>query len=181
MRLSRYSRERRLKVRRKYAVYPMGPEHVRLFDDFVIDTARGCLLHAGRPVHLRPQAFSALVYLASNRGRLITKGQLTAQVWEGRAVTDDSIVQCISDIRQALGDDNGSRLRTIRGRGYIFESDSIEVTPAPPVPGPAAPASFHKRPWIRVAFAVGGAALLTTFAVATFPRSSPASSAPPPS
>jgi Tol biopolymer transport system component/DNA-binding winged helix-turn-helix (wHTH) protein len=154
----------------------MGTEHVRLFDDFVIDTARGCLLHAGRPVHLRPQAFSALVYLASNRGRLITKGQLTAEVWEGRAVTDDSIVQCISDIRQALGGDNGSRLRTIRGRGYIFESDSIEAAPAPLVPGPAAPASFHKRPWIRVAFVVVGAALVTILAAATFPRGSRASS-----
>jgi Tol biopolymer transport system component/DNA-binding winged helix-turn-helix (wHTH) protein len=154
----------------------MGAEHVHLFDDFVIDTARGCLLHAGRPVHLRPQAFSALVYLASNRGRLITKGQLTTEVWEGRAITDDSIVQCISDIRQALGGDNGSRLRTIRGRGYIFEIDSIEAPPALSVPGPVAPDSFYKRPWVRVAFAVGGVAALVTTLAAAFTRGSRVSS-----
>jgi Tol biopolymer transport system component/DNA-binding winged helix-turn-helix (wHTH) protein len=157
----------------------MGPEQVHLFDDFAIDTARGCLLQAGRPVHLRPQAFAALVYLACNRGRLITKGQLTTEVWDGRAVTDDSIVQCIGDIRQALGDGNGSRLRTIRGRGYIFESDSMEVTPALPVPGPVAPAESHTRARMRAAFTVGGVvAIVTGVAVATFMRGSPAAPDP---
>jgi TolB-like protein/DNA-binding winged helix-turn-helix (wHTH) protein/Tfp pilus assembly protein PilF len=99
----------------------MGDEKLQLFSDYVLDTARGCLLHAGRPVHLRPQAYRALKFLAENRGRLITKDQLIEEVWEGRAVTDDSLVQCLRDVRHALGDNTAQILRTERGRGYIFD------------------------------------------------------------
>lgn len=38
------------------------------------------------------------------------------------AVTDDSLVQCLRDVRRALGPLAGRYLRTERGRGYIFES-----------------------------------------------------------
>ncbi|MEJ7577570.1 MAG: winged helix-turn-helix domain-containing protein [Pyrinomonadaceae bacterium] len=69
----------------------MGDETVHLFGDYVLDMARGCLLRAGRPVHLRPQAYRMLKYLADNRGRLVSKDQLIEEVWEGRAVTDDSL------------------------------------------------------------------------------------------
>src|SRR5687767_7728858 len=100
----------------------MGDEKLHLFGDYVLDTARGQLLRAGRPVHLRPQAYMALKYLAENRGRLITKDQLIGEVWEGRAVSDDSLVQCLRDVRRALGDGADQYLRTERGRGYIFDT-----------------------------------------------------------
>jgi len=99
----------------------MSDERLHLFGQYVLDTARGCLLNAGRPVHLRPQAYRALKFLAENRGRLITKDQLVEEVWERRAVTDDSVVQCLRDVRHALGDNTGQILRTERGRGYIFD------------------------------------------------------------
>ena len=125
---------------------------IRLFDDFVVDRARGCLLHAGRPVHLRPQAFTALEDLAASRGRLVTKGQLTTEVWNGRAVTDDSLVQCIGDIRRALGDEKGHRLRTVRGRGYILELEGTE-TRAAATPGAVATQPTTPRLRIGVVFA----------------------------
>ena len=83
----------------------MGDERLHLFEDYELDRLRGCLLRAGRPVHLRPQAYKALKYLAENAGRLVTKDQLIAEIWEGRAVTDDSLVQCLRDVRQALGEE----------------------------------------------------------------------------
>ena len=103
-----------------------GGEKLHLFGEYVLDTARGCLLRAGRPVHLRPQAYKALKFLTENRGRLVSKDRLIEQVWEGRAVTDDSLVQCLRDVRQALGEGGGQYLRNERGRGYIFDPEAGE-------------------------------------------------------
>jgi len=102
----------------------MGEEKLHLFGDYVLDTARGSLLRAGQSVHLRPQAFKTLKYLVENRGRLISKDQLIEEVWEGRAVTDDSLVQCLRDVRHALGEGSNQYLRNERGRGYIFDAET---------------------------------------------------------
>ena len=102
----------------------MGGEKLYLFGEYVLDSTRGCLLRAGRPVHLRPQAYKALKYLAENRGRLVSKDRLIEEVWEGRAVTDDSLVQCLRDVRHALGEGGTQYLRNERGRGYIFDPDA---------------------------------------------------------
>lgn len=103
----------------------MGDEKLQLFGEFELDRARGCLLRAGRPVHLRPQAYKALKYLAENRGRLVSKDELIDEVWGGRAVTDDSLVQCLKAVRQALGEGSEKYLRTERGRGYIFDLEAV--------------------------------------------------------
>ena len=100
----------------------MTDQKLHLFGDYVLDLTRGTLLREGQPVHLRPQAYRALKYLAENSGRLISKDQLIDEVWEGRAVTDDSLVQCLRDVRQALGEEGNRYLRNERGRGYIFDA-----------------------------------------------------------
>ena len=41
-------------------------------------------------------------------------------VWPGVFVSDDSIGQCIKDIRRALGDDEKQMLRTVPRRGFLF-------------------------------------------------------------
>src|SRR6188768_3354115 len=94
---------------------------IALFGRFELDRRRGHLLCAGDPVHLRPQAYEVLDYLVAHQGRLITKDVLIAHVWQGRAVGDDSLVQCLRDVRLALGEEGGRVLRNVRGRGYIFD------------------------------------------------------------
>jgi TolB-like protein/DNA-binding winged helix-turn-helix (wHTH) protein/Tfp pilus assembly protein PilF len=85
----------------------------------VVDVAAGTLRdRAGREVALRPQAFKVLVYLLDNAGRLVSKDELMKQVWPDVFVTDDSLVQCIRDVRRALGDEKQSVLRTVPRRGY---------------------------------------------------------------
>ena len=71
----------------------------------------------GTPM-LRPQAFATLRYLVANANRLVSKTELHEAVWSGVAVTDDSLVQCIHAIRQALGDADRSLLQTVSRRGY---------------------------------------------------------------
>jgi class 3 adenylate cyclase len=89
------------------------------FNGFVADFADEILRdESGNPVELRSQAFAVLRHLAENANRLISKGELMQAVWPGVAVTDDSLVQCVHDIRRALGDDQHAILKTIPRRGY---------------------------------------------------------------
>ena len=47
-------------------------------------------------------------------------------VWPDTAVTDDSLVQCLIEVRRALGDSKQEIIKTVPRRGYIFELDVIE-------------------------------------------------------
>ena len=65
-----------------------------------------------------------LKYLVEHRGELISKDKVIEEVWQGRAVTDGSLGKCIEEVRDALGDTSMSYIstvRTVRGRGYIFD------------------------------------------------------------
>src|SRR5689334_13223874 len=96
-------------------------ERIHLFNGFMLDLARGCIIHAGEPVHLRPQSYEVLKYLAENKGRLISKDKLIEEVWKGRAVTDGSLGKCIEELREAFGPEAKRFIRNVRGRGYIFD------------------------------------------------------------
>src|SRR5215831_383119 len=100
----------------------MSGDTIHLFGEFDLDVARGCLTRSGHPMHLRPQSFDVLKYLAENNGRLISKDKLIDRVWQGRAVTDGSLGKCIEELRVALGPSARQYLRNVRGRGYIFDS-----------------------------------------------------------
>jgi DNA-binding winged helix-turn-helix (wHTH) protein len=72
----------------------------------------------GRAIPLRPQAFDLLKYLLQNAGRLVTKDELMKAVWPGVFVTDDSLVQCVREVRRAIRDADQSVLRAVPKRGY---------------------------------------------------------------
>ena len=92
-----------------------------LFDEFTLDLARGCLSRGGQMVHLRPLTYEVLKYLVENRGQLLSKDKLIAEVWQGRAVTDGALGKCIEELREALGTESRQYLRNVRGRGYILD------------------------------------------------------------
>jgi adenylate cyclase len=74
---------------------------------------------------LRPQVLAVLKLLAAHPGALVSKDEIMAAVWPGIAVTDDSLVQCITDIRKALGDDGHKVIKTVSKRGYVFEPGQL--------------------------------------------------------
>jgi adenylate cyclase len=108
------------------------------FDRFVIDAGSARLRRDGAPVPLRAKSFDVLLYLARNRGRLITKDELFENVWGSVVVTDNSLVQCIMEVRQALGDDKQAMIETVAKRGYVFAPSVIESDDAQS-PNPVAP------------------------------------------
>lgn len=72
----------------------------------------------GRPVELRRQAIDLLVYLGRHAGQVVSKRELLERVWAGAVVTDDSIVQAVSDARRAIADDAHRVIQTVPRRGY---------------------------------------------------------------
>jgi TolB-like protein/DNA-binding winged helix-turn-helix (wHTH) protein len=83
----------------------------------------------GRAVALRPQTFAVLRMLIANPGRLVTKDELHKAVWPGIIVTDDSLVQCIGEIRKALGADARTLVETVPRRGYRLADGSRQARP----------------------------------------------------
>lgn len=81
-------------------------------------------------VPLRPKSFDVLLYLARHRGRVITKNELIDNVWSNVIATDNSLVQCIKEVRQALGDDAQTMVETVAKRGYVFTTAVVEVDTA---------------------------------------------------
>ncbi|WP_189799371.1 winged helix-turn-helix domain-containing tetratricopeptide repeat protein [Tateyamaria sp. syn59] len=77
----------------------------------------------GRDISLRAQSLQVLRHLANKNGTLVSRDDLISTVWADVAVTDDSLTQCIKDIRQALGDSGKSILKTVPKRGYMLQGD----------------------------------------------------------
>jgi TolB-like protein/DNA-binding winged helix-turn-helix (wHTH) protein len=105
-----------------------------MFADFGEQTLKDA---SGNTIVLRPQCFAVLRVLAAKSNQLVTKDELIQAVWPGTAVTDDSIVQCIHEIRQALNDEQRTVLKTVPKRGYrlvIPETPDTRI-PAEPVEG----------------------------------------------
>jgi adenylate cyclase len=121
------------------------------FDKFSLDLARCTLRRGVDEVQLRPKAFDLLRYLAENAGRLVAKDELMRTIWPGVVVTDDSLVQCVMDVRDALGDTEQRIIRTVPRRGYLFVA---EVSVGPALDGrtlarPVAdPRQFPKPRWL---------------------------------
>src|SRR5688572_4255241 len=90
------------------------------FETFTLDPDRRSLERDGRPLALRPQAMEVLCYLAKNPGRPVSKEELFHEVWPGISVTDDSLVQCVRDIREVLEDSGHRIVKTVPRRGYLF-------------------------------------------------------------
>lgn len=106
-----------------------GPKRLR-FDRYVLDLDRGCLLADKNEVVLRPKTFAVLRYLVENCGRLVSKEELFAAAWANVAVTDDTLVQSISELRRAIGDEGARLIRTVPRRGYRFEAAVTDVSTA---------------------------------------------------
>ena len=73
------------------------------------------------PIHLRPKSFDVLRILIENAGRVVSKAELSEAVWGDTPASDDSLTQCLIDVRKALEDRNRTLVRTIPRRGYLIE------------------------------------------------------------
>src|SRR5262245_18097772 len=101
-----------------------------VFDEFTIDLDRGCLWRAGQEVKLRYKSFETLKYLVERSGRVVSKEEMMQALWPDAFVTDDSLVQCLIEVRRAIGDDAQRYVKTIPRRGYLFDAQVREYVPS---------------------------------------------------
>lgn len=95
-----------------------GPNYA--FEGWVLDSALGALTGENGQVLLRPKSFEVLQYLIRNAGQLVRREEVLDAVWPGVIVTEESLTQCVSEIRQALGDTGQRIIKTVPKRGYVF-------------------------------------------------------------
>ncbi|MCT7666095.1 winged helix-turn-helix domain-containing protein [Shinella kummerowiae] len=114
------------------------------FADFVLDTDRAELRRVdGSATRLRPKTLELFKLLVQNSHRVLGKEELMEAIWPGIHVGEDSLFQCIREIRVALGDARREMVQVISGRGYLF---ALDVTTEQAASGTAEPRQQETKP-----------------------------------
>ncbi len=106
------------------ALAPDVPAARMTFGDLVIDLSRHEVVLAGVAHHLKPKEFDLLVFLARNRGMVLSRELILERVWgwefDGGSRTVDVHVRWL---REKLERDpsDPQRIVTVRSVGYRFE------------------------------------------------------------
>lgn len=94
------------------------------FGDFEFDAAALQLKERGLAVRLQRVPLDILVLLLTRRGELVTRQEITDQLWSDDPFIDveASVNTAIRKVRRALGDDPAAPryVETVTGRGYRF-------------------------------------------------------------
>ena len=99
-----------------------------LFGHMVLDADRRELRSGSSMIAIEPQVFDLLEFLIRNRDRVVSRDDLLAAVWDGRAVSDSAVAARINAVRRAVGDSGEQQrwIRTIARKGFRFVGDVRE-------------------------------------------------------
>ena len=120
--------------------------------------------------HVEKRWMEVLVMLASRAGEVIERDEILDVVWEGRAMNDEPLNRCISQLRKVLGDSpqKPTFIATITKVGYQLIAPVRPLEPAAPEAAPeeAAPAENKSRsPSSMRALGLAAAALVAVGAL----------------
>ncbi|WP_237216364.1 winged helix-turn-helix domain-containing protein [Falsiroseomonas oryziterrae] len=106
-----------------------APQGKIRFGCCVLDDGRGTLASPdGTETVLRPKTLELLRLMLRNPGRVVSRQEILDAVWPNLFVTDDSITQCVVEIRKAMGAGGTELLKTVPRRGYLLQAD-VAVEP----------------------------------------------------
>ena len=95
-----------------------------VFDDLILDDGRHEVRKAGEVIPLKPKEYELLLFMARQRGMVLSREQILERVWgwdfDGGSRTVDVHMRWL---REKIEDDPSAptRLVTVRGAGYRFE------------------------------------------------------------
>lgn len=77
---------------------------------------------------IEPQVFDLLLYLISNRERVVSREDLFSSVWRGRVVSDSALSTRVNAARAAIGDSGVAQrlIQTLPRRGLRFVGAVVE-------------------------------------------------------
>ena len=89
----------------------------------------------GKAIHVSPLEFDLLVYLARNRGRIVSPSELLEAVWGTSACeggTLDQVKGCVKRLRRKIEPiaHNPRHLRSVKGRGYALRDPLVNDEPS---------------------------------------------------
>jgi serine/threonine-protein kinase len=92
------------------------------FGPFRFDRANRILSRDGVELPLPPRVLGVLEHLLARPGGVVSKQALLDAVWKDAYVTETSLTEAVSQLRQALGDDpqQPAYVQTVHRRGYRF-------------------------------------------------------------
>jgi len=114
------------------------------FGEWELDPELYELRRAGQPAKVEPRVFDLLHFLVRNAGRVVSRDEIVAEIWDGRIVSEATISTCLKAARQAVGDDGRNQrfIKTVHGRGFRFvgaiSSGDLASAIAPPIQAAAA-------------------------------------------
>ncbi len=97
-----------------------------ILDDLEINFYRREVILNNRIIPLTALEFDLLHFLANNPNRVWDRAELIARIWNNDDYSgDDRKVDIhVGRIRKKIGDINGECIKTVWGRGYMFELSS---------------------------------------------------------
>jgi DNA-binding response OmpR family regulator len=102
---------------------PDQPPQVLVVGDLQANRRTRVVIRAGRQVELTQREFDVFELLLRNRGRLVTRAELVAAVWQGGFISSPNIADVyVGYLRKKLKALHGPLIRTIRGRGFVLEA-----------------------------------------------------------
>ena len=133
---------------------------VLLFGAFAFDTHTRLLTRDGQELALPPRVLGVLELLLERAGNVVPRQDLIDTVWKDAFVTDTSLAEAVSVLRQVLGDDPQAPtyIQTRHRRGYRFVAPvTIEGQPASTVnDAPLRQAAASAPPADIVSPSIGG-------------------------
>jgi DNA-binding response OmpR family regulator len=104
-----------------------GETHVLELFDLRIDLLLRTVERAGRSIMLTPREFGVLEYLATQRGKVVSRRSILDQVFGITDFHSSNVVDVyIRTLRQKIDRDHGIKLiETRRGYGYLLRSDGL--------------------------------------------------------
>src|SRR5262245_14027886 len=133
-----------------------------LVGDCLIEPLKNRIVRGDTEQHVEPRVMDVLVCLSEQAGEVVSRDTLNRRVWAGLVVTDQALTNCISELRQHLGDDRATHriIETIPKRGYRLASPVKLANVKPPAAGPLPISRTFPRRRLLAAGVLLGAMLL---------------------
>lgn len=90
------------------------------FREYEIDEGGMRLVSDEKVIEMKNLEFKLFMYLYENRGKIIDKYELINKVWGEGYYTENNLNVHVKRIRDKIGDNNGSIIKTFWGKGYML-------------------------------------------------------------
>ena len=113
-------------LRRTSKTTASSEDDLLVWGDITVNLTRHRVWRDQKETVLPPSAYSLLIYLMQNPGRVFSREQLISAAWEDMYINPKGVNVCVRRLRQALSDTERSPvIRAVRGVGYGLHPEAV--------------------------------------------------------